>query len=107
LKEDPPEPSDAARQVSPALDRIVRRCLEKNPEQRFQSARDLAFALSALSGTDVPGTQGASYPFWSPDGAYVGFFANGKLQKTALSGGTPQVLATACRDVAGVGEAKV
>jgi Tol biopolymer transport system component len=191
LKDDPPELSDPGRLVSPALERIVRRCLEKNPEQRFQSARDLSFALSALSGTEtssvaraaaaprrapllprlavalalvavaaatwfvarrpqpttrmqfalavpdemsishmalsrdgsmlvfvapeensalpmlyvqrvgsasvmlLPGTQGASYPFWSPDGAYVGFFANGKLQKMAISGGTPQVLATA------------
>src|SRR3984957_12963416 len=40
LREDPPEISDASRLVSPALDRIVRRCLEKSPEQRFQSARD-------------------------------------------------------------------
>jgi Tol biopolymer transport system component len=191
LKDDPPELFDPGRLVSPALERIVRRCLEKNPEQRFQSARDLSFALSALSGTEtssvaraaaaprrapllprlavalalvavaaatwfvarrpqpttrmqfalavpdemsishmalsrdgsmlvfvapeensalpmlyvqrvgsasvmlLPGTQGASYPFWSPDGAYVGFFANGKLQKMAISGGTPQVLATA------------
>jgi Tol biopolymer transport system component len=45
--------------------------------------------------TPLPGTQGASYPFWSPDGAYVGFFANGKLQKMAISGGTPQILASA------------
>src|SRR6266581_1499434 len=52
LKEDPPELSDPAHQVSPALDRIVRRCLEKDPEQRFQSAKDLSFALGALSGTD-------------------------------------------------------
>jgi len=192
LKDDPPELSDPVRLVSPALERIVRRCLEKNPEQRFQSARDLSFALSALSGTEasgvarataavphrmpllpwlaaalalvavaagtwlvarrpppttrmqfalavpdemsishmalsrdgsmlvfvspeensalpmlyvqrigsstvtlLPGTQNASYPFWSPDGAYVGFFANGKLLKMAISGGTPQVLATA------------
>jgi eukaryotic-like serine/threonine-protein kinase len=191
LKEDPPELTDPARQVSPALDRIVRRCLEKNPEQRFQSARDLAFALSALSGTDasgalratpasrqiplllwvgvalglvavagatwwiarrpmattrmefalaVPeemsvshmalsrdgstlafvspddnsglpvlynqrigssnvtrlsGSEGASYPFWSPDGSYVAFFANGKLLKMPSAGGTPQVLANA------------
>jgi len=190
LKDDPPELSDPGRTVSSALERIVRRCLEKNPEQRFQSARDLSFALSALSGTEtgavaraaaaprriplllwisvalalvavaavtwlvarrplpttrmqfalavpdemsishmalsrdgtmlvfvspeensalpmlyvqrvgsssvmlLPGTQGASYPFWSPDGAYVGFFANGKLQKIAISGGTPQVLAS-------------
>jgi Tol biopolymer transport system component len=195
LKDDPPEISGAGNPVSPALERIVRRCLEKNPEERFQSASDLSFALGALSGTDtsmaaraaaaphaipalrwlfiglgmalalaavatatwivarrpqpssrmqfalaVPdemsishmalsadgsmlvfvspeensalpmlyvqrvgssqvtllvGTQGASYPFWSPDDAYVGFFANGKLQKMAINGGTPQVLATA------------
>jgi eukaryotic-like serine/threonine-protein kinase len=191
LKDDPPELSDLGRLVSPALERTVRRCLEKNPQQRFQSARDLSFALSALSGTDMsgiarvaaaprrvpamlwlsvglalaavaaltwfiarrpaatarmefalavpdemsishmalssdgsmlvfvspeensslpmlyvqrvgspnvtllPGTQGASYPFWSPDNAYVAFFANGKLQKMAVSGGTPQVLAVA------------
>ncbi|MGA9505469.1 MAG: serine/threonine-protein kinase, partial [Terriglobales bacterium] len=51
LKDDPPELSDPSHLVSPALERIVRRCLEKNPEQRFQSARDLSFALGALSGT--------------------------------------------------------
>ncbi len=56
LKEDPPELSDPGRPISPALDRIVRRCLEKDPEQRFQSAKDLSFALSALSGTDSSGT---------------------------------------------------
>jgi eukaryotic-like serine/threonine-protein kinase len=194
LKDDPPEVSDSARPISPTLDRIVRRCVEKSPEQRFQSARDLSFALSALSGTEatggaapiaaattpsslsilrwvgigaamvavalatwfavrrpgpttrmefalevpdemsishmalsrdgsmlvfvspeessdlpilflqrlgsptvtaIPGTEGASYPFWSPDGAYIGFFANGKLQKMAVSGGAPQVLANA------------
>jgi Tol biopolymer transport system component len=194
LKDDPPEISDAGHPVSSALERIVRRCLEKNPEQRFQSARDLSFALGALSGTEtsaiaraaaaatgsrrqplllwlslvlalaavaavtwfaarrppttirmqfaiavpeemsvshmalsndgsmlafvtpdentglpmlyvqrvgsstvtlLPGTQGASFPFWSPDNSYVGFFANGKLQKMAASGGTPQVLAAA------------
>src|SRR5208337_2542542 len=192
LKDDPPELSDPVLLVSPALERIVRRCLEKNPEQRFQSARDLSFALSALSGTEasgvarataavphrmpllpwlaaalalvavaagtwfvarrpqpttrmqfalavpdemsishmalsrdgsmlvfvspeensalpmlyvqrigsstvtlLPGTQNASYPFWSPDGAYVGFFANGKLLKMAISGGPSQVLAAA------------
>jgi len=187
LKEDPPELSDPGHPISPALDRIVRRCLEKNPEQRFQSAKDLSFALGALSGTDssgaarigtttqrlrlfpwaiaaialglgaaatwffashpipqqrmlfaisvsgevshmalsadgsilafvspddksgmpmlylqrvgspdvrkLEGTEGVSYPFWSPDGAYVAFFANGKLQKIAVAGGPPQALA--------------
>ena len=49
LKEDPPEFAETNRTVPPALDRIVRHCLEKNPEERFQSARDVAFALGALS----------------------------------------------------------
>jgi eukaryotic-like serine/threonine-protein kinase len=49
LREDVPEISDIQPPVPPALDRIVRRCLEKNPEQRFQSAKDLAFGLEALS----------------------------------------------------------
>jgi serine/threonine protein kinase len=45
--------------------------------------------------TILPGTQGASYPFWSPDDTYVGFFADGKLKKVAVSGGVPQFLAIA------------
>jgi eukaryotic-like serine/threonine-protein kinase len=45
--------------------------------------------------TILPGTQGASYPFWSPDDSYVAFFADGKLKKVAASGGVPQVLAIA------------
>jgi hypothetical protein len=49
LKEEPPELMESGRQIPPALDRIVRHCLEKAPEQRFQSARDLAFDLESLS----------------------------------------------------------
>jgi len=49
LKEDPPELTEMNRSISPALDRIARHCLEKSPEQRFQSARDLAFDLESLS----------------------------------------------------------
>lgn len=190
LKEELPEWATDSKIVSPALERIVRRCLEKKPEQRFQSARDLAFALGALSGTaasaavrtasaprrasrwvwayvaaslllvagallgmlirripsarrmqfalPVPGevsqmalssdgqmlafvspvnntgvpelfvqrvgdpaateladTKGASYPFWSPDNAYIGFFAKSKLMKIPASGGPPQAIADA------------
>src|ERR1039458_4192320 len=51
LKEDPPELSLTGKPISPVLERVVRRCLEKNPLQRFQSARDLAFNLESLSGT--------------------------------------------------------
>src|SRR6202041_3819473 len=42
----------------------------------------------------LPGTAGASYPFWSPDDAYVSFFAAGKLKKIALSGEPRQSLPT-------------
>ena len=52
LKEDPPDLSDSNKSVSPALARLVTHCLEKNPEARFHSARDLAFTLEALSGTN-------------------------------------------------------
>lgn len=48
LREDPPDASEPSHAVPPALDKIVRRCLEKNPEQRFQSAGDLGFALEML-----------------------------------------------------------
>ncbi|HET7259427.1 MAG TPA: serine/threonine-protein kinase, partial [Candidatus Acidoferrum sp.] len=47
LKEDPP-PLPAATNVMPVLERVVRRCLEKNPSERFQSARDLAFQLESM-----------------------------------------------------------
>jgi serine/threonine protein kinase len=49
LNEDPPGISRVTPGIPPALQRVVSRCLEKNPEQRFQSASDLAFALDALS----------------------------------------------------------
>ena len=49
-KEDPPDLSTATPSVSPALDGVVRHCLEKSPGERFQSARDLAFALQSVSG---------------------------------------------------------
>jgi eukaryotic-like serine/threonine-protein kinase len=189
LKAEPPELDLTAMKISPGLDRIVRHCLEKKPGDRFQSARDLTFALGALSGSEsVPalqairaarkqtrwiwaaavigiltaaligytaarsgaaaprmdfaiptegevthlalspdgsllayvspdentgeglihvqrvgsatanhldGSDGASYPFWSPDGNYIAFFANGKLKKMAVSAGTPEVIAKA------------
>ena len=190
LKEDPPDISESSPTVSPALDRIVRRCLEKSPDQRFQNAKDLSFALGSLSGSDssaaakvvtsprdrsatawksaasalgviavagalawffvphpaskarmqfaVPleaevtqlavsrdgsmlafvspeegtglpalyvervgspgatllaGTEGATYPFWSPDGANIAFFANSKLQRVPAAGGPAQKIA--------------
>jgi hypothetical protein len=55
LREEPPDLSATNRGVQPGLERIVRHCLEKNPEERFYSARDLAFDLEALSSLSGPG----------------------------------------------------
>ena len=64
LKEDAPELAPPAGRVPAALERIVRRCLEKNPNERFRTAHDLAFALETLSGSRIePGpTPGVSRP---------------------------------------------
>ena len=192
LRDDPPAVSSLRPMTPPALDRVVKRCLAKDPDDRWQSANDLAnevkwiaeggaqageagrgpagsrrweranwlltatFLLLALAGgatwwqasnrrpppmyfhTSVPfpandlalspdgrllamvayselannyvlwtyevggqrtsslgGTQGASYPFWSPDGKFIGFFADGKLKKVDVSVGQVQVLCDA------------
>jgi len=196
LKEDPPELATAASGTSPspALQRIVQHCLEKKPGERFQSARDIAFALEAISGSStgsgvaaapagaaglgilsgrlawlicgalvvsvvagaiwwrnpkpIPATmyfsapfataardiavapngntvavvgykesarksviwiyevgspdarsladtEGASFPFWSPDGRFLAFFADGKLKKIEAAGGPVQTLCDA------------
>jgi serine/threonine protein kinase/Tol biopolymer transport system component len=212
LKEEPEELSETTTKFDPVVERIVRRCLEKSPEHRFQSTRDLSFALKSLSATSfssssqenqpnvvppfprslkskhllwgvvamaaglviggmivwlatrnvsqpstpslvrrmtialpddeplagarfgvsgvgrntialspdgqllvyvgersgqsqlyrrpldefevrpVPGTEGATDPFFSPDGRQVGFFAGGKLKRVSLQGGEPVVL---------------
>jgi len=55
LRDEPAEFGEGHR-IPPGLERIVRRCLEKAPEQRFQSARDLAFAMEAVSGVSTSTT---------------------------------------------------
>jgi Tol biopolymer transport system component len=199
LKQDPPGIAEANRPVPPGLVRVVWHCLEKSPEQRFQSASDLAFDFEALSGISgdspstrlppaglptwykrrdpwawmvagffligllallplaiahlrqapvetrviklslpppekaslgsfaispdgrwlaftaatggkdqlwvraldaltpqaLPGTEGARFPFWSPDSRSIGFFMGGKLKKVEFSGGPVQTLCDA------------
>ena len=56
LKHDPPELSSTDAAVSPPLASVIQHCLEKERDQRFQSARDLAFALGRLSGSSSSGT---------------------------------------------------
>ncbi|MBA2704224.1 MAG: protein kinase [Blastocatellia bacterium] len=62
LKEDPPDLSTTNKTVSPALERVVHHCLEKNAEQRFHSASDLAFAIEALSGVATNSGQTTTLP---------------------------------------------
>ncbi|HVE66826.1 MAG TPA: protein kinase [Thermoanaerobaculia bacterium] len=197
MSTEPPPVSSLALMAPPALDRVVRRCLVKDPDGRWQSARDvaleldeiarapvtatgtavvaaapsarrgdfaawfvsaglllalvavlfgpwrrspaattvpvrftvppprdttfqgmlalspdgrrLAFVATTADGRDVlwtraldslesralEGTDGANYPFWSPDGRFLAFFAGGKLKKIEASGGTPQTLCDA------------
>jgi serine/threonine protein kinase/Tol biopolymer transport system component len=62
LREEPPDLSVTNQSISPGLERIVRHCIEKNPEQRFHSAHDVAFALEALSGLSVPRLEASKLP---------------------------------------------
>jgi serine/threonine-protein kinase len=54
-------------------------------------------AMDSLSATEVEGTEGGSGPFWSPDGASLGFFAGGQLRVADLRGGTRRTLCPAPR----------
>jgi Tol biopolymer transport system component len=78
LHEDPPALAGTGRQVPPGLCQIVRRCLEKRPQDRFSSAHDLAFALEAAA-TDTSG--GRAIPEVAPRGTPVGI-----LLATAAAG---------------------
>ena len=48
--------------------------------------------LDAAQATMLPGTEDATYPFWSPDNKYLGFVADRKLKKIAVTGGEAQTL---------------
>ena len=60
--------------IPPALEQVVRRCLEKRPEDRFQSAEEVAAALAAID----PSSQGDSLPWTAP---------RGRRRRVALAGG--------------------
>jgi serine/threonine-protein kinase len=52
-------------------------------------------AIDRFEATPIPGTEGAESPFFSPDGQWVGFFAQGKLKRVSLSGGAPLTVCSA------------
>jgi serine/threonine protein kinase len=92
------------RETPPALPSL-RYHLTRSPDSAFgefqlsPDGRYLAFApksapgrlfiraLDSLEDREVPGTDGTTYPFWSPDSTHVAFFSQGKLKQVALSGG--------------------
>ncbi len=65
LKENPPQLSESNSQINSALERVVMHCMEKNPEQRFQSAQDVAFALESLNGVSSSRTMTDALPLTS------------------------------------------
>src|SRR3954453_14254661 len=56
-------------------------------------------ALDSLEDREFPGTDGATYPFWSPDSAHIAFFSQGWLKRASIAGGSPTNIAEApdCR----------
>src|SRR5688572_7651554 len=84
LKEEPPELATSGKPVPPALERVVHRLLEKDPNHRFQSASDLAFDLEALSSPSAaaasgPRARGLAPGRARPIAAGVGLLAAGAL----------------------------
>src|SRR5262249_2146046 len=57
--------------------------------------------LSNVDARELQGTKDASYPFWSPDSHSIAFFANGKLKKASLDGGSPTELCNAGQALGG------
>jgi Tol biopolymer transport system component len=64
---------------------------------RDASGRNLLWLrpIDSLALVALPGTENPSYPFWSPDGRFIAYFADGKLKKIAVSGGPPQTICDA------------
>ena len=62
LNEDPPSISSIQPATPPGLQRVAHRCLDKDPDQRFHSAHDLAFALEALTDSAITAPTGSHAP---------------------------------------------
>jgi len=82
LKDEPPDLAASGRDLPPGLERVVRHCLEKRPGERFQSARDLAFALETLSVPTLPALRALA-----PRGRRAGWRAVGAVLLFAAAAG--------------------
>ena len=68
MRDEPPELLQSGRNISPALDHIVKHCLEKDRDLRFQTARDVAFNLSEQSSSSVANGASSAYAPAQPSG---------------------------------------
>ncbi len=94
LNEDPPEFSPKSGSIAPALERIVRHCMEKQPGQRFQSAHDIAFdleSLSSISGTAATPTTPTRNKWIRPALAALVLLAAGLALGAWLKPSTPEL----------------
>ena len=78
--------------ISPDGSQLVFSAAPEGGEPRL-----LVRPLGSAEAVVLPGTENGTYPFWSPDGRWVAFFADEKLQKVNLAGSPPQVLCDAPR----------
>src|SRR5436190_643892 len=91
LKEDPSDLTDMLPSLPPAVDKLVRRCLDKDREQRFQHARDLSFNLETLSAMSSGGTLGGMA---RPPVTGTMPLANAPTVRSAAAGSSPRTSAT-------------
>jgi eukaryotic-like serine/threonine-protein kinase len=98
----PPAPPETRTEVvTPATDRPTSFALSPDGRQVVFVAADDGPSrlwlrpLATTTAQPLAGTEGATYPFWSPDSRAVAFFANGQLKRIDLNSGTPQTLAPA------------
>src|SRR6202162_1981965 len=93
-RDEPQDLSESGRNISPALDRIVKHCLEKDRDHRFQSARDIAFNLSEQSSPTVTGGARKIAPPITSEGLWVAVlpfkYGGAKADLAAPAGGASQ-----------------
>jgi serine/threonine-protein kinase len=82
--------------LSPDASRLVFVTLDADGASHLNTRR-----LDDSQITELPGTQGARNPFFSPDGDWVAFWADGKLMKTPVQGGSPVTLCDATDELGG------
>ena len=85
----PPAGQPVAPSISPDGTKLVFHVIRGG--EQFVAVR----AFDSLQAQLVPGTEGARFPFWSPDGREIGFFAGGKLKRVAVTGGAVRIICDA------------